>query len=199
MDARAVLHPVGPHEPGVYWTRRAFLLLAIVVVLVLFTVYACSGGSNRPAATGRGTTPTGTPTPTSPSTTPAAVTTCRPGEVTVAASTDAATYPAGVLPRLIATIRTTGTSACTVPVSAISWAIVSGPDPVFTTAGCPKAAKTVLTVRPNHPARSGLLWNRHRSVAGCATPGPAAGPGTYQVRATVAGVRSAAAVFHLTG
>lgn len=197
MDARAVLHPVGPHEPRVYWTRRVVLLLAVLVVLILFGVYACSGGSGRPAGTSRGTTPTTTPTPTA--STPAAVTTCPRTAVTVAASTDATTYPAGALPRLIATIRTTGTSACTLPAGAISWEIVSGPDVVFTTAGCGAPAKTAFTLRPNHPTRSGFVWNRHRSVAGCATPGAAAGPGTYQVRATVAGVRSAAAVFHLTG
>jgi hypothetical protein len=199
MDARAVLHPVGPHEPRVYWTRRAFLLIAILVVLVLFTVYACSGGGNRPTSADRGTTPTASPTPTATPSTPAAVTTCARTAVTVAASTDAATYPAGVLPRLIATIRTTGATACTLPAAAVTWEIVSGPDKVFSTAGCPNPVKTAFTIRPNHPTRSGFVWNRHRSVTGCATPGAAAGPGTYQLRATVDGVRSAAAVFHLTG
>jgi hypothetical protein len=196
MDVGAVLHPVGPHEPRVYWTRRAVLLLAILLVLILFAAYACSGGNARPAAH-RSPAPTVTTTPTSSSS--AAVTTCTSSDVTVAVTSVATTYPAGVLPHFVATIRTTGASACTLPARAISWEVVSGPDTVFTNAGCPDAAKTVLTLRPNHPTRTGLLWNRHRSVAGCATPGAAAGAGTYQVRATVAGVRSAATVFHLTG
>jgi hypothetical protein len=193
-----VLHPVGPHEPRVYWTRRAVLLLAIILVIVLFAAYACSGGDAKPAA-GRVHPPSSTPTPTATSTPTTASTVCSKDELTVAIGTDATTYPAGVLPHLTATIRTTGTAPCSLPVSAISWVVVSGPDTVYTTAGCPVTSRSSFTVRPNHPLRTARIWGRHRSVHGCATPGAAAAAGTYQARVTVAGLQSGAAVFHLTG
>jgi len=189
-----VLHPVGPHEPRVYWTRRIVLLLAVVLVLVLLFAYACSGGDGKPAATRTTPSPSASSTPTSTTSTA-----CTKDELTVAASTDATTYPAGVLPHLVATIRTTGSVACQLSASAVSWEIVSGTDTIYTTAGCPPASRATFLVRPGHPAGLNRVWDRHRSVAGCATPGASAGPGTYQLHVTVAGVRSAVAVFHLTG
>jgi len=191
-----VLHPVGPHEPRVYWTRRIVLLLAIVLVLVLFFAYACSGGDTKPSATGTTPRPSTSPTSTAPAGAPTA---CTKDELTVAASTDATTYPAGVLPHLVATIRTTGAAPCQLSAAAVSWEIVSGTDTIYTTAGCPPASRATFLVRPNHPAGLNRVWDRHRSVPGCATPGASADPGTYQLHVTVAGVRSAVAVFHLTG
>ncbi|MBV9097110.1 MAG: hypothetical protein JO079_03540 [Frankiaceae bacterium] len=201
MDPHAVLHPVGPHEPRVYWTRRAALLAAVLVVLILLVTYGCSGGNAHPAANRHPvTTPTVTHPPTAvPTTTPAPTGACTPAQLTVAASTDAATYAAGVLPHLTAMLRASGTASCQVAASALRWEIVSGSDTVYTTAGCPATSKTTYTVRPNHPVRIGRIWDRHRSVAGCASPGTSAGSGTYQLRVTVAGVRSPIAVFHLTG
>lgn len=196
MDAHAVLHPVGPHEPRVYWIRRATLLLAVVLVLVLLTAYGCSGGNGHPAASPRTTpSPSATPTP-SASKGPAA---CAERNLTVVASTDATTYPAGVLPHLSVTIRTGGSAPCELPARAIRWEIVSGTDTVYTTAGCPPGNGAAFTLRPGHPARTGRIWDRHRSLPGCATPGSAATAGTYQLRVTVDGVQSAVAVFHLTG
>ncbi len=196
MDAHAVLHPVGPHEPRVYWTRRVILLLAIVLVLVLIAAYGCSGGSAHPAATPR-TTTTPTPTPTASASSPP--TACTKSQLTVAATTDATTYPAGILPHLSATIRTSGPGSCELAVNAISWQIVSGTDTVYTTAGCATASRASFTLRPRHPVRTGRIWDRHRSLPGCTSPGATAGAGTYQLRVTVDGVRSAVAVFHLAG
>jgi hypothetical protein len=70
---------------------------------------------------------------------------------------------------------------------------------VYTTVGCASGSRATFTLRPSHPVRTGRIWDRHRSVPGCTTPGSTAGPGTYQLRVTVDGVQSAAAVFHLTG
>ena len=130
------------------------------------------------------------------STAPAA---CAKSALTVVASTDATTYTGGVLPHLSATIRTAGPGSCELPVRAIDWEIVSGTDTVYTTVGCATGTRASFTLRPNHPVRTGRIWDRHRSLPGCTTPGSAAAPGTYQLRVTVAGVQSAVAVFHLTG
>lgn len=200
MDSRAVLHPVGPHEPRVYWTRRAFLVAGLLLVFVLVIAYGCSGRAAHPTAANRpSTAPSASHTP-SPTPTPStAVAACAASQVTVAASTDATTYPAGVLPHLTATLRTSGPTACQVPASALRWEIISGTDTVYTTAGCPATGHATYQIRPNHPVRIGRIWDRHRSVAGCATPGTSAGSGTYQLRVAVDGVQSPVAVFHLTG
>src|SRR5438270_13547128 len=100
MDPRAVLYPVGPHEPRVYWTRRAILLAAFLLVVVLLAAYGCSGGSAHPTANRPATTPTASRTPAPVTTTPAPSSVCTARQLTVAASTDAATYPAGVPPHL---------------------------------------------------------------------------------------------------
>jgi hypothetical protein len=199
MDPRAVLYPVGPHEPRVYWTRRAILLAAVVLVVVLLAAYGCSGGSARPTANRPITTPTPSRTPAPVTTTPAPSSVCTARQLTVAASTDAATYPAGVQPRLTATIRTTAATGCQLPAGALGWEIVSGADTVYTTAGCAAPHRAAYELRPNHPLRIGRIWDRHRSTPGCAGPGASAGSGTYQLRFTVDGVRSPVAVFHLTG
>jgi len=192
-----VLHPVGPHEPRVYWTRRIVLLLAIALVLVLLVAYGCSGDGTKSGVSGTPrSTPTATPTSTASAGPPTA---CTRDQLTVAASTDATTYPAGVLPHLVATIRTTGAAPCQLSAGAVSWEIVSGTDTIYTTAGCPPAGRATFLVRPGHPAGLNRVWDRHRSVVGCASPGASAGPGTYQLHVTVAGVRSQVAVFHLTG
>jgi hypothetical protein len=201
MDARAVVHPVGPHEPRVYWTRRAVLMLAVLVVIVVFSAYACSG-SNAPVAGRPNPTSSSSPSPAATGATTASA--CSAGQLTVSVDTDAATYPAGALPHLRVTVRNTSADPCLLRATAalVSWQIVSGPDVVWTNAGCPLPSLTsapTTTLRANHPWRAPLVWDRHRSTKGCASPGVSAAAGTYQARATVAGVRSTPAVFHLTG
>lgn len=50
---------VGPHDPAVYWRRRA-LIIGVVLVLVVLLVYSCSGGDDDG---GRRAGPSGTPAP----------------------------------------------------------------------------------------------------------------------------------------
>ena len=197
MDSRALLQPVGPLPPRVYWTRRA-ALLAILVVLIIAIAVSCSGGSGsgHPAAS----TTTSTPTPSSSPTVTAAG--CRRDQLAVTASTDATTYPAGVLPRLTVSIRNTGSLACVLTESprTRSWTIVSGTDQIWTTVGCPAASTAHdTTLKAGAAARHTIIWNRHRSGKGCTTQTTPTTPGTYQLTVSVNGVTSTTAVFHLTG
>ena len=199
MDRGALLRPVGPRPPRVYWTRR-LVLLAVVVLVVVLLAHACSGGTTKPQGS---PTPKGTTTPTATtSPTPAGVTTCGKQDLEVTAATDAPTYAAGVLPRLSAVVRNTSGQACrfrTAPAKRV-WTIVSGRDQVWTSADCAGsggAAKSRL--KAGHTIAYALVWNRHRSAKGCPTQTPAASPGTYQLRVSVNGVAAATVVFHLTG
>jgi hypothetical protein len=199
MQTRPILHPVGPLPPRVYWTRRLFLLGGLAVVIAAVAV-ACSGGTSKsPQAASRPPSPSPSPSPTA---TPA----CSRGDLTVTVTTDAATYPAGMLPHLTVAVRNTGSRSCRFVDAASTrvWSIYSGTDQVWSDAGCNAGSPRVTrTLAPRGVVRHGLVWSRHRSVArpgtGCAGSGTMADPGTYRLYVTVHGERSAAAVFHLTG
>src|SRR5947199_10039732 len=100
-----MLHPVGPLPPRVYWTRRVVLLAIFAVILIAVAVSCGAGsGSGHAAASPE----TKTKTQPSASTTPSASTApapCRRKQLAVTASTDAATYTSGTLPRLRLTVR----------------------------------------------------------------------------------------------
>jgi len=186
-------------SPRVYWTRRIALIAALLVVIIAIAV-SCSAGSGSghpPAAT---PTSSSTPTPSSRPTVNAAA--CRHGQLAVTASTDATTYPAGVLPHLSVSIRNTGAVACVLTESprTRSWTIVSGTDQIWTTAGC-QAAGTAhdTTLKAGAAVHHSVTWNRHRSDKGCAASSVEAAPGTYQLTVSVNGLTSSTAVFHLTG
>ena len=193
--SETVLRPVGPLGPRVYWTRRA-VVLVVLGLLIAGIAVACSGGSSspRPAAT-----PTVSPSPSASSA--RANGPCTAADLAVTASTDAASYAAGTLPRLTVAVRTTGTVPCvfTDSPSERTWTIVSGADQIWTTAGCQSAhTASKVVLRPGGaPVRHTIVWNRHRSDKKCAVSSAAA-PGTYQLVVTVKGTRSQPAVFHLT-
>jgi hypothetical protein len=192
--AHAVLQPVGPLPPRVYWTRR-LVVLAVIAVLIAAVAVACSGGSTHPR---HRATPIVSPSPV-PS--PAAANgKCTGAGINVVATTDADKYAPGTLPRLTVTVSTKGAVSCvlTESPSARTWTIVSGPDQIWTTAGCQSghnASRTVL--KPGAPVRHTIVWNRHRSDKKCAVSAVAT-PGTYQLIVVVNGVQSQPAVFHLT-
>jgi hypothetical protein len=192
--AHAVLQPVGPLPPRVYWTRR-LVLLAVIAVLIAAVAVACAGGSSHPR---QPAAPVVSPSP-SPSAA-AANGRCTSAGINVDAATDADSYAPGTLPRLTVTVSTKGAVSCvlTESPSARTWTIVSGADQIWTTAGCQSGHNATRTVlKPGSAVRHTIVWNRHRSDKKCAVS-TAATPGTYQLIVIVNGVRSQPAVFHLT-
>lgn len=206
MDPRALLEPVGPLPPRVYWIRRGFLL-AVLVVLIAVIAVSCSGGTPKRAAdTAKPVaTPSSTGSPT-PSATPTAsgsagVPHCGRADITVTASTDAPTYAPNVIPRLEVAIRNATSHTCylTESPSRRSWTIVSGADTIWTTVGCPRSgAASRTTLAAGETVRHTLGWNRHRTGPNCTTTDTEASAGTYQLFVVVSGVRSDTAVFRLT-
>jgi hypothetical protein len=199
VEPDALLHPVGPEPSRVYWLRRGALLLLLTVVVVGIA-QACSGGGG-----GSDGTPASQPTPTTGvSTTPAAspASRCARTDLTVGASTDATTYPAGALPHLSAIVTNSSSATCrfvTAPRARV-WRILSGADQVWSSADCTlSGAVAHQRLKPGKTIAYGLVWDRHRSTEGCPSSTPAAGPGTYRLYVTVNGVPAAAVIFHLTG
>jgi len=200
MNARALLHPVGPEPARVYWVRRAILAGVVVIVVVVLAVVIGSAGSGRgrPPTTGGSHHPS--PTPGS-SATAGRARPCDASSITVTASTDAATYPGGAIPKLSVQVHNKGTAPCRLEVqtAARTWSVFSGSDQVWTTADCPRSDKVTAHRLPAGKSVSySLSWDRSRSVPGCTHEGSAAQPGTYRLYVTVDGVHSAPAVFHLT-
>jgi hypothetical protein len=194
----ALWRPVGRRPARVYWTRRLVLLAAVVIVVVLLA-RACSGGTTSHRT---GSPPAVSPPSPTATASAVAVTNCHKQDLTVTAATDAATYPAGELPRLSAVVRNASDLPCRFRTEAAHrvWTIVSGHDQVWTSADCTRSGgKARKRLRPGRTIAYTLVWNRHRSATGCPAQTPQATPGTYQLRVSVNGVAAATVVFHLTG
>jgi hypothetical protein len=198
VDGSPLLHPVGPEPAGVYWVRRAALLVVLVLVVAL-VAYACGAGSSTPKPSASPSTSPSSTTP--PSTTPA-LTLCRHADLAVAASTDAAVYPAGVTPRLAAVVRNVSGRTCRFQTSpgARVWTVLSGADRVWSSADCTLSGVLARTrLKAGKTIVYGLVWDRHRSAQGCPSGLAEAQPGTYRLYVTIAGVQATPVIFHLTG
>jgi hypothetical protein len=196
VDRGAVLRPVGPEPARVYWVRRAFVL-AILLIVVVALARACTGGGSSPQSTPKATSPSPSPSPSShrpPR--------CTSADLDVKASADADTYPAGATPRFTARVRNTANHPCrlsTRPAARV-WTVVSGADPVWSTADCtPKRGHAFTRLHAGEGVTYAVAWDRHRSVKGCSGPGDSAQPGTYRLTVRIDRGSAAPVVFHLTG
>jgi hypothetical protein len=177
------MHPTGPQPPKVYWVRRALVLGVIVLLLVAVAwllggrggaaTGALSGPSaspspSHPAATSHAPTPTPTtatsrtPSASASTTTRSAAPTvaatpaCTTSQLTVTASTDAASYPVGATPHLRMRIENTSSKACTRDLGAAQneLTITSGSAHVWSSDDCnPGGTPQVETLAPGQPAQ----------------------------------------------
>jgi hypothetical protein len=198
MEPGAVLRPVGPRPARVYWVRR-LVFLAVLVILVVLLAHACSGGDSPRASSDTPTLPTTTTTLPSPG--PTKVLRCHPNDLAVTASTDATTYSADALPHLSAVVRNASDQPCRLRTAPAlrTWTISSGADEVWRSADCTTSGVAGRTrLGRGKTVAYALVWNRHRSAAGCPATTPTAAPGTYRLKVTVNGVAAPTVVFHLT-
>jgi hypothetical protein len=218
-----VIHPTGPQSPGVYWVRRAVVLLVLIVALLgarwLLTgrggdgtpVASPSGspsGSSSPAATSSSPKPSTTSASPKPSATSAspkpsstAVTACTKSQLSVTASTDAASYPTGSTPRLRMKIENSSGKACTRDIGAPQneLVITSGTTRVWSSDDCnPGGTPQVVTMAPGQSYSVSVTWLGHLSQKGCPANQPIAGKGTYKLTGRNGDVTSSAATFALT-
>jgi hypothetical protein len=213
-----VIHPTGPQPPGVYWVRRA---VAVVVLLVLilgvrWLLTGRSGDSDTPVAaptTSSSASPTSaspaassaqpsaSATSASPKPTGTAVAACTKDQITVTASTDAASYPVGSTPRLRMKIENTSDKACTRDIGAPQneLVITSGSVRVWSSDDCnPGGTAQVVTMAPGQSYSVSVTWLGHLSKKGCPANQPIASKGTYKLTGRNGDVTSAPATFALT-
>lgn len=208
----AVLHPVGPRPPRVYWVRRLVLVVLVVALVAggFLAVQALRGGSasedptdgagaqvtDDPAALGEGAgEDAGEDAGAADG--PAA---CAPTDLAVTLTTDARSYPAGTPVVLTVAITNNAATSCTVDAGEASREILvtSGADRIWSSFDCPaEPAERLLLLPSGARDEVAVTWGRTRSAAGCPAdlPGPRAG--TYTAVASVAGAASTAAVFDL--
>ena len=202
----AVLHPVGPQPPRVYWARRLVLVLGLVLVVAVAWALLTgtrSGGeeSAAPADEGAGETVAdqaaeGEPAPVG-DTGPAP---CTPTELAATVTTATRAFGADEQPVFAVGLTNTGAGACTVDAGDAAREIVvtSGTDRIWSSLDCPVAAEPrMLLLEPGARDEVQVTWPRVRSAPGCPTDLPAPRPGTYGAVLTVLGATSAAAVFDL--
>jgi hypothetical protein len=197
-------HPVGPQPSKVYWRRRLIVglgLLAVIVIIVLIVVRPGSS-SGTPAGSGK---PTSTSTPAAGSTSiPTTPTTasgdpCKPADVTVEATTDAAAYAADQMPKLSLSVTNTGTVACKLNAGTSQqvFTITSGTEVYWKSTDCQAEkvdAEVLLQPGKTISSQTPIDWDRTRSdPATCqATRAPVpAGGASYHLSVSVAGVQSA--------
>jgi hypothetical protein len=195
-----VLRPAGPLPPRVYWIRRGFILLG-VLILILIIAEACSGGSGKPAAR---RSPTG-----SVSQTPSTPQPCTTAAITVAVGTDHdsasgnPTYTIGESPKFTATFTNVGSSPCTLTYSKAdeTWTVISGTTTIWTTKGCtattpPPTSKTT-TLQAGGTKKRSITWTG-KEYSKC-QPSADLQPGQYVVRADLDGHKpKSGTVFQMT-
>ncbi len=216
-----VLHPVGPQDQGVYWVRRA-LVLVVVLTLLLGVRWLLTGrgSSPDPGAAGPTSSPTAQSSPpaasptTSASTKPTASSSAKPSasasggvplcadsDIAVTASTDAASYPVGATPRLRMRIANSSTVACRRNIGADvnELVITSGATAVWSSDDCnPDGNAQLATLAPGQSYSVSVTWLGRLSAKGCPASQPLAQKGTYKLVGRNGDVASPGAVFVLT-
>ena len=239
------MHPTGPQSPGVYWVRRAAVLVVLLVLLLGVRWLLTGRGGGTPSATptpsqssssSQSSTPTTrtwlasakarpvsgtrrrggptsrrsgtvgtsigwTPTSTSPKPTSTGTVACTKSQISVTASTDAASYPVGSTPHLRMKIENTSSTPCTRDIGASQneLLITSGTARVWSSDDCsPGGGSQVVTMAPGQSYSVAVTWLGKLSAKGCPANQPAATKGTYKLTGRNGDVTSAPAVFALT-
>jgi hypothetical protein len=225
------MHPRGRAPASVYWVRRALVLVVLVALLLVLrwgyhrithtSSDAAPGPSATPTVTATHSTPTPTPTHTpthtasatasatatagpSSSGTPSPTATtklCSDSDITVTASTDAASYPVGSTPKLRMRIQNTSSTPCRRDVGAVQneLVITSGAAHVWSSDDCsPGGQPDVATLQPDQSYSVTVTWLGRLSAKGCPANEPLAQAGSYKLTGRNGSVVSPASIFALT-
>ena len=189
-----IRNPVGPQPPGIYWRRRAVVLIGLVaiIVVVLLIVFRPSGTPTSPASSSK-------PSNTSTSALTDDAEACDPTTIELTAVTDKGGYDQGVTPMISMSITNTGTEPCTINggTDAQEYIITSGSDQIWSSRDCqadPAPAETVL--QPAVPRSTAPFpWDRTRSTPEtCEGERPQVGAGgaSYHLTVKLGDIESAA-------
>jgi hypothetical protein len=217
--------PVGPEPSSVYWQRRAAVLVAALLLLVLplwslggddepdtlgqepplgsaAPSSAASPAASDPASAQPSAAPAPEATPSPPPTPMPPLASCAPDVLEIGARAEQDSYRLGATPRLSLEVVNTGPAPCTRDLGqpAVELVVSSGPDRIWSSDDCaPGGAARVVTLQPGQAVVQWVTWNGRRSRPGCPESTEQAQPGTYRVSARVGELRREGDVFRLTG
>jgi len=200
----AVLHPVGPNPPRVYWLRRFVVVVALAAVLAgvaaaIVWALALRGPGADAAADGGAAVPGADGSSSAGSV--ANPVDCKPADLELTLATDANQYPAGANPVLQGFVTNTSAKPCTVDAgdAAREVVITSGSDRIWSTKDCASADTASKQLLLDAGARDTfkIPWGRVRSAASCPANLPAPRAGTYQAVVSLLGSSAAPVVFVL--
>ena len=209
--------PGGRPSAAVYRRRRLVALLVVVAVIAVIVIIVSNLGRGSSETAAPGATPSAeaapdgdsgdsvgespaTPTPSaSAGTETNADGSCAVGQLTVTPVTDAASYQAGVLPKLSFTVTNTGMEPCTANLGTTTqvFTVSSGSDVYWRSTDCQTGAEDAeVELAARTPQTSSPFeWSRQRSsTTTCQEaerPAVPAGGATYTLSVEVAGVESA--------
>jgi len=207
-------------SPGVYWFRRALIVLLVLALLAgLWWLFGSRGGGDGSAAVAGTATPTASPSPSSPSPSPTVSSSspkatkkasptvskapdCRGQDLSVTVSTDAEVYPAGVEPKFSLTVANDSDVTCRRDVGqpALELRVSSRGSRVWSSDDCsPGGAKDVVEFEPGESVSQTVTWSRQTSQPGCPSDEPLVDPGQYEVLARNLKLLSEPATFTLQG
>jgi hypothetical protein len=211
-----MLNPVGPQSPGVYWLRRALVLLVLLLV-VLGVVGLLGGRGGDPAPTAAPVAPSPSPSPSSsspaasssadptssasPDKTKTKTPACKDSAVAVTASTDAASYQVGSTPRLRMQITNKSSSACKRDIGADANELIInlGETKFWSSDDCSPGGKSdVVTLEADQSYSVSLTWLGRASAPDCPADQPAAKAGSYNLVGRNGDVLSKPEPFSLT-
>ena len=199
------MQPVGPESPGVYWVRRAALVVIVLLLVfgLIWVLRAITGSPSTQApivepaiAVAESVDPEAvlTPVTTDP-------VNCLDSAILVEATTDSSTYRVGKKPVLTLTIENTGSIACLRDVGpkANELEVKSGGYHAWSSDDCsPSKKKKVVVLEPGDIVASTIAWNGQLSEPGCPEIDEAAKVGRYEVIGRNADVFSEATPFAVT-
>lgn len=190
-------HPVGEQPANIYWRRRVFVIVAIVVVALFlwWAISALTSSSGSPANTPSVTSSPDSTASTSPTATAAADPgrTCTGDDYTVATTVSDSVSSSKKVPFTV-TVTSTADSPCIIDPTADSKLTVrSGNDQWFDSSDCPSSFSLfdseafLIEAGKSHDLKT--TWNYGRDDKGCSDKLQPAKSGTYKATLTVAGVK----------
>lgn len=173
-----IRNPVGPQPPGVYWKRRAVVLLGLIAIVVAILLIVFRPTGPTPTATVTSPKPSASSTPVSA----ADADECDPADIELTAVTDKGGYDAGEEPLISMSITNIGTEPCEISAGTDvqEYIITSGSDQIWSSRDCQAdPAPTVTVLQPGTPKSTApFAWDRTRSsVDTCETAGAQVGAG----------------------
>lgn len=190
-------HPVGEQPANIYWRRRVFVIVAIVVfaLFLWWAISALSSGSP-------GTAPTSSPESTVTNSPTVSADPGRPctGDDYTVATTVPVEVSASEKVAFTVTVTSTSDSPCKLdPTADSKLAVRSGNDAWFDSADCPADFalfdSEAFIIEPAKTRDLTTTWNYGRDDKGCVAELQKAKAGTYKATVTVAGVKADEATF----